>query len=152
MAEPYYISESRSDRLGDIVGSVAIVVSSAADSLPFSAHGRGLRGGLVGVYFSPNQSLADFEQFLDQVGTVVTRSLSRPVLVMGDLNAKAADWGSPRTDAKDEALVDWAAGLDLLVMNTDTAQTFVRRRGGGVHRGRYVRVPHCRATCVGLVG
>jgi len=48
---------------------------------------------VVGVYFSPNRSLADFARYLDRVGVIVGRLLPGPVLIMGDVNAKAREWG-----------------------------------------------------------
>jgi len=112
VAEPYFIPPDRANWLEDVTGSVTIVGPFAAGSLPLSAHTRG-RGyvvaqweetAVVGVYFSPNRSLAEFEEFLDRVGIEVGRLLPGPVLVMGDLNAKAIEWGSPRTDARGETL------------------------------------------------
>lgn len=46
--------------------------------------------GTVGVYFSPNRNLVDFEIFLVDFGAVVNRYHTRPVLLLGDLNAKSA--------------------------------------------------------------
>lgn len=40
---------------------------------------------VVGVYFSPNISLADFEAFLARVGAVVTRPLPSRVISMRSL-------------------------------------------------------------------
>ncbi|EFN89486.1 hypothetical protein EAI_10384, partial [Harpegnathos saltator] len=51
-----------------------------------------------------------------------------PVVVAGDFNAHSEGWGcSPRQrDPRGEALIDWAAGLDLLLMNKGSASTCVR--------------------------
>lgn len=51
---------------------------------------------------------------------------------MGDFNAKSTLWGSPVTDARGEALSDWAARLGLVVINTGSALTCVRQRGGSI--------------------
>lgn len=109
------------------------------NALPFTAVGKGegyvvAKWGelaVVGVYFSPNRSLAEFETYLDGVAAVIMRSLPGRVLVMGDLNAKSALWGFPVTNPKGEALVDWAAELGLICLNRGSAQTCVRQRGGG---------------------
>lgn len=46
---------------------------------------------VVGLYISPNISLAQFEGTLAEVGAVVNRSLPGRVLVAGDLNAKSVE-------------------------------------------------------------
>lgn len=88
--------------------------------------------GIVGAYFSPNKSLADFESFLVELGAVVNRYHPRPVLLLGDLNAKSAAWGSPVTDAKGEALEEWAVTTGLTVLNRGSVYTCVRQRGGSI--------------------
>jgi len=138
VAEPYYVPPDRSNWMGDTSDLVTIVGSYTTNFLPLSAHTRGEgyvvthwgETAVVGVYFSPNRSLADFEKYLDRVGTIVGRLLPGPVLIMGDLNVKAKEWGSPRTDARGEALVEWMNALGLEIMNTGSEQTCVRQRRG----------------------
>lgn len=82
---------------------------------------------MAGLYFSPNRTLVEFDTFLDAVGTEVRRSWPRRVLLMGDLNAKSAIWGSPVTDARGTMLGDWAVLLDLTVLNRGSELTCGRR-------------------------
>ncbi|XP_046974642.1 uncharacterized protein LOC124540911 [Vanessa cardui] len=72
----------------------------------------------VGVYASPNRSLAEFEQLLVEVGALIGQASPNPVLVAGDFNAKSTAWGSPATDARGEALEEWAVSLGLAVINS----------------------------------
>ncbi|KAJ0182732.1 hypothetical protein K1T71_002101 [Dendrolimus kikuchii] len=103
VAEPYYVPP-RSDWAGDLDGSVAIIVRTAAACPPLAGvvKGQGYVAATIGEmvvlggYFSPNRRLADFEGWIEEVGTVVARSRPRPVLVLGDFNAKSVAWGSPR--------------------------------------------------------
>ncbi|CAK1589890.1 unnamed protein product [Parnassius mnemosyne] len=89
VTEPYFIP-ARDNWLGCADGLVAIIGETLIDP----SRGRGwvaaVSGGIVvvGAYFSPNKSLADFEGFLVELGAVVGRYHPRPVLVLGDLNAK----------------------------------------------------------------
>ncbi|XP_045541857.1 uncharacterized protein LOC123723319 [Papilio machaon] len=87
---------------------------------------------LIGVYFSPNRNLSQFERFLDGLEPVVQRASPAQVIVMGDLNAKCAEWGSSITDAKGALLRDWATVIGLAPENQGTAYTCVRGRGGSV--------------------
>ncbi|EFN80931.1 hypothetical protein EAI_12926, partial [Harpegnathos saltator] len=57
-----------------------------------------------------------------------------PVVIDGDFNAHSTEWGcSPRQeDPRDGAFVDWAAQLDLLLMNRGSISTCVWLRGESV--------------------
>ncbi|XP_024882910.1 uncharacterized protein LOC112461763 [Temnothorax curvispinosus] len=54
------------------------------------------------------------------------------MVVAGDFNAKSALWGSPVTDRRGRILETWAAGLDLVIVNSGQVQTCVRRQGGSI--------------------
>ncbi|XP_026331257.1 uncharacterized protein LOC113238638 [Hyposmocoma kahamanoa] len=71
--------------------TVAIVASPAGNSSPLAVK-------------------AQFQAFLETLERAV-RAAPTPVLVMGDLNAKSAAWGSPVTNARGPELEDWAAAL-----------------------------------------
>ncbi|XP_072395050.1 uncharacterized protein [Diabrotica undecimpunctata] len=71
---------------------------------------------VVCCYISPNCTVENYESRLDEIMNEV-RLLGRECLVLGDLNAKAAEWGSPRTDARGQMLMEWIGTLDLVVLN-----------------------------------
>ncbi|TLM46683.1 hypothetical protein FEC32_18895, partial [Acinetobacter baumannii] len=133
VAEPYFVP-ARDNWLGSIDGLVAII----GQTLINPSRGRGWVAavsdgiGIVGAYFSPNKSLADFEGFLVELGAVVGRYHPRPVLVLGDLNAKSSAWGSPVTDHRGEVLEEWAVTTGLVVLNRGSEYTCVRQRGGSI--------------------
>ncbi|XP_026331173.1 uncharacterized protein LOC113238563 [Hyposmocoma kahamanoa] len=139
VAEPYIVPP-RGNWAGDREETVAIVASTAGNSHPLVVKERGsgfvaARWGeaiLIGVYFSPNRSLAQFQAFLETLERAVRRAAPTPVLVLGDLNAKSAAWGSPVTNARGPVLEDWAAALGLVVLNWGHANTCVRRNGGSI--------------------
>ncbi|XP_037874346.1 uncharacterized protein LOC119630099 [Bombyx mori] len=87
---------------------------------------------ILGVYFSPNRTLAEFEVFLSELSRVVGRSHSQRILVLGDLNAKSLAWGSSRTCPRGRAVEEWLVGSGLLVLNRGAELTCVRRLGGSV--------------------
>ncbi|KAJ0180008.1 hypothetical protein K1T71_004599 [Dendrolimus kikuchii] len=86
----------------------------------------------IATYFSPNRRLVDFEGWLEDVGTVVARNRSRPVLVLGDFNAKSTAWGSPSTCARGETLEEWAITQGLVILNRGSVHTCVRQQGGSI--------------------
>nr|CAI5830343.1 unnamed protein product [Callosobruchus analis] len=48
-------------------------------------------------------------------------------LVLGYLNAKSIDWGSPTTDRRGRILCEWLAAMDMIVINDGLIPTFSRR-------------------------
>lgn len=133
VAEPYFIPP-RENWAGDLDGLVAIIGATLVDVSRGHGWVAALVNGIVtiGAYFSPNRSLADFESFLVELGAVVGRSHPRPILLLGDLNAKSAAWGSPVTDPRGEVLEEWAITTGLAVLNRGSAYTCVRQRGGSI--------------------
>ncbi|XP_026331708.1 uncharacterized protein LOC113239056 [Hyposmocoma kahamanoa] len=139
VAEPYFVPP-RGNWAGDREETVAIVASTAGHSPPLVVKERGsgfvaARWGeviLIGVYFSPNRTLAQFQAFLETLERAVRRAAPTPVLVLGDFNAKSAAWGSPVTNTRGPELENWAAVLGLAILNRGHANTCVRRNGGSI--------------------
>ncbi|XP_041972340.1 uncharacterized protein LOC121728266 [Aricia agestis] len=138
IAEPYRILD-RSDWLGDADSTVALVFGPKIVPPPSRSTTRGhgfvvadLRAlTVVGVYFSPNRPIAEFEAFLLRLTTFVSGA-ANPVVVAGDFNAKSTRWGSPATDARGRAMADWLATTGLIVTNRGAASTCVRWQGESI--------------------
>ncbi|XP_028041925.1 uncharacterized protein LOC114251742 [Bombyx mandarina] len=130
VAEPYRVP-SVPDWAGDIDGLVAVVQ----------------RLLVVGVYFSPNRPLAEFESFLDELGQVVGRSRSGRALVFGDLNAKSSAWGSPVTCPRGRETEEWLVGSGLVILNRGAENTCVRRSGGSVVDVSFATPDVARRVC-----
>jgi hypothetical protein len=112
VAEPYCVPDTPG-WIRDLNGSAAVAWTSALDAPGvLLCCGSGFVAVewagmvLVGVYVSPNISLAGFGDFLDGVESCVRRYLPRQVLVLGDFNAHSSLWGNPRTDARGKMLSD----------------------------------------------
>lgn len=139
VAEPYVVP-ARDDWVADRENTVTIIASNSTCSPPFEkvAKGQGCVlatvGGVavIGVYFSPNRNLAEFEQMLVEVGALVEQVSPSPVLVAGDFNAKSTAWGSPTTDTRGDVLDEWAVSMGLVILNRGSVQTCVRRQGGSI--------------------
>ncbi|XP_029155163.1 uncharacterized protein LOC114937420 [Nylanderia fulva] len=116
VAEPYRVLQ-KDNWMGDKVGLVTIIGKAERGALPLSLMGKGegfvlVKWGeaiVVGVYFSPNRDLAQFEEYLGRLADEIDRHLPGKVLVMGDLNAKSDAWGSPVTNARGKVLEEWGA-------------------------------------------
>ncbi|XP_076765240.1 uncharacterized protein LOC143432457 [Xylocopa sonorina] len=123
VAEPYAVPDCPS-WFGNNSGSVAI------------AQPDGSRPGflLVGVYAPPRWPFATFEEFLDGLQTFVSQHAARPVLVLGDFNAHAIAWRSPRTAARGSAYVRAVPGCKC--RGPFMGFPWCRTPGYGVARGR----------------
>ncbi|XP_049885128.1 uncharacterized protein LOC126380050 [Pectinophora gossypiella] len=139
ITEPYYVSP-QPNWAGDPRNSVTITVATGPGSLPLSVRDREV--GFVsaywgdnlifGVYFSPNAPLAEYQLFLDRLGTAVRRTTQSKVIVLGDFNAHSTAWGSPETDDRGEAVEEWAALCGLVLLNCGSTDTWVRRQSGSI--------------------
>ncbi|KAJ8970450.1 hypothetical protein NQ317_000664 [Molorchus minor] len=76
-------------------------------------------------YSSPNISLADYKQYIDGLMEDVTGNTGKSIIV-GDLNVKSPEWGSPTTDNRGAYLSEWISSLDLVVHNNGDIPTFER--------------------------
>ncbi|XP_025163576.1 uncharacterized protein LOC112590638 [Harpegnathos saltator] len=141
-AEPYRVPKNHPRWFGDNLGSVAIIWKAGGNSPPATYVGSGegfvvARWGaliVVGVYLPPTKSL-DFPSFksrLRDMGRAVRRHLPEPVIIAGDFNAKSETWGSRDGDRRGEEVEDWAAGLDLHLLNEGRESTFVGSRGESI--------------------
>lgn len=138
MSEPYRIPP-RNDWVGDADSSVALVFGPKVK--PPSSRGTTRGQGyvavglgaltIVGVYFSPNRPLVEFETLLVRLTTIIGGATS-PVIVAGDFNAKSSLWGSSATDARGRAVEEWLTSSGLVLANRGSASTCVRRQGESI--------------------
>lgn len=68
-------------------------------------------------YFSPNLPQSEFEVFLEELGDSLRDHADKRVIIGGDFNSAATEWGSERTDKRGWALLEWAAVNDLFLLN-----------------------------------
>ncbi|XP_039761464.1 uncharacterized protein LOC120634755 [Pararge aegeria] len=138
--EPYYVP-TQERWVGDMCGSVVIVAANGA-SPPLSPLERGpgfvvVGWGpytVVGLYFSSNRTLAEFEISLtlsaEPFAGTTKGAPWRWKNHLGDFNAKSQAWGSPTSDGRGRAVLVWATHLGLSLLNRGTAHTCVRAQGG----------------------
>lgn len=86
---------------------------------------------VISCYVSPNTVRGEFSNFLIELRDAV-RSFGSRVIVCGDFNSKSKLWGSRMTDDRGMLVEDWAAELDLRILNTGNVPTCVRPQGVSV--------------------
>ncbi|KMQ88867.1 reverse transcriptase [Lasius niger] len=86
---------------------------------------------IISCYISPNATRSEFLSFLDELGLSV-RILESRILIGGDFNSKSTLWGSPFTNSRGELLEEWAAELDLRLVNTGNLPTCIRPQGQSI--------------------
>ncbi|XP_067205363.1 uncharacterized protein [Linepithema humile] len=140
VAEPYSVPDSNPNWVAAADGSAVIIRRHSPRSPSISLMERGrefviARWGalrVVGVYAPPSMSYPEFLQLLREMGAGIRRCLPHPVLVAGDFNAWNMAWGSRRTGKRGENVMDWAAELDLQLLNWGSKSTCVHPRGESI--------------------
>jgi hypothetical protein len=87
---------------------------------------------IVGCYVSPNIRLAAYEAYWDGVAHCIRGYLPCPLLVLGDFNARHRAWNDRLDNAQGETVLDWAATLDLRLLNRGSVPTCVRWQGESI--------------------
>lgn len=135
------------DTLHDATGRAAIYLPRTTVDVDGSGTGGGFVWARIGevtfysCYYSPNDTLAEFESQLEELRESVERTTG-PVVVGGDFNAKSPEWGSTREDPRGEALADIMGDLNLGVCNVGTKPTYVGRGDGSVIDVTWTRTAH----------
>lgn len=140
IAEPNHIPEKHPCWAKDRTNSVAITWrwwrgAPTCDVLESGQYYVAIRWGdiaVMGVYFPPSGTLAEFEMWLDGLKGCVRRHQRRPTLVAGDFNSWSRTWGSKKTGARGRTLEEWAATLDLVLLNRGKTATCVRTQGESI--------------------
>ncbi|XP_050493834.1 uncharacterized protein LOC126875153 [Bombus huntii] len=139
VAEPYSILDASRDA-EDLIGSVAVFWTGIAGSPSCSVIERA-RGfvavkwgdrAVVAVYVSPNISRTEYASSLDGLAACTRRLGACPSLVLGSFNAHSTAWGTRRTNGRGRDVQDWAAALDLRLMNRGSSSTCVAWRGESI--------------------
>ncbi|CAB0039992.1 unnamed protein product [Trichogramma brassicae] len=85
---------------------------------------------IFSIYAPPRLSQ---EEFIGLLNNIVDEAREKnAILVAGDFNAWAAEWGSRETKPRGRALLNALATLDVLLLNTGSKSTFVGEQGESV--------------------
>lgn len=80
---------------------------------------------LISCYFTPNQTAREYSGKLEKLEDAVTEA-DENLIVAGDFNAKAVEWGMPHTNSRGRQILEMAARRGLAVMNVGNTSTFRR--------------------------
>ena len=76
------------------------------------------------VYAPPSLTINEFKDLLDRLAMDARKHSTR--VLARDFNARAAEWGSEKTDARGNELLQAMSCLDMVLLNTETLPTFQR--------------------------
>lgn len=79
----------------------------------------------VSCYFTPNEAINSFRAKIDVLEDKV-REIGGGLVIAGDFNAKAIEWGMNTTDSRGRYILEMAARTGLTVVNTGGVSTFRR--------------------------
>ena len=77
---------------------------------------------IYSCYAPPNDQITDFESMLDQISTEA--SGKSPLVIAGDFNAWAEEWGSTKTNRRGRVLLESIAKLNVVLLNDGIESTF----------------------------
>lgn len=138
-ADALLVSEQYRDRnpafwFPDRLGTAAFWTRNQRE-MPVQSHGRG-RGFVwarckdvtfYSCYLTPNEAIRDFRDKIDCLEDSVLGT-SGHVVVGGDFNARAVEWGMPSTNSRGKYILDFIARAGLVVLNKGNTPT-CRRPG-----------------------
>jgi len=105
---------------------------------------------LYSCYCTPNCSIQEYDLFLGGLEHSISHQPRAPVnlVVAGDLNSHAPEWGSARLDTRGSMLSDFAASLGLTVCNVSSRPTFSRANAASIIDVMLERFPSRRRRLV----
>lgn len=80
---------------------------------------------LMSCYLTPSDRIGDFDEKLNHIEDEA-RELGQHLIISGDFNARAVEWGTDTTNSRGRKVLDMAARLDMNVINTGGSGTFRR--------------------------
>ncbi|XP_050338250.1 uncharacterized protein LOC126764627 [Bactrocera neohumeralis] len=74
---------------------------------------------VISCYLTPSDSTQAFQEKLDNIKDTA-RTIEGQLIIAGDLNARAVEWGMPNTDSRGKRILEMAARLGLIVLSEET--------------------------------
>lgn len=87
---------------------------------------------IISVYMSPKLTSEQFEKKLEEIEEEINKRRRRKLILAGDFNAKARLWGSGKDCAKGRILCEWAAMMELRIVNRGTERTYSKGKGSSI--------------------
>lgn len=86
---------------------------------------------VVSCYLAPSMAWKEVHDCLDSMREDI-RALGGSVVVVGDFNAKSPLWGSPSYCSRGRVVEEWAAEIELCLLNEGNAPTCIRPQGASI--------------------
>lgn len=140
VAKPYNVPENHPNWASDVTGSVAITWrwwdgAPICSLLEQGNHFVAVKWGLfvvIGTYLPPSESIATYEQRLEDIASCIRQFIRFPIILGGDFNAWNNVWGSRSTNLRGAVLEDWGSSLGLHLLNKGAQDTCVRPQGSSI--------------------
>lgn len=131
ITEPNLIQIKKVTEYTDLELNTAIILINKDNKVGAYGKGNGFcwleleHQVVYSCYASPNIAMENFEEIINDLGNSIKRQV-KPVIVTGDFNAKAPEWGHNMADKRGELVNEWTEELNLNVINDGLHPTFVR--------------------------
>lgn len=131
LSEPNLRIAKEKNLILDDKGDAAIWITNSDIRVNTLIKGEGYVGIIIektlffSVYISPNITESETEKNLENMGEVLNTWYGQ-ILIGGDFNAWATDWGSTKTDKRGRMIKEWIAEHNLYYMNDGLTPTFIR--------------------------
>lgn len=128
IAEPYRIPQSPV-WVADETGKAAIWACGVFPLQEVARHSGFVRAKVNGVHFLSCYAPPSLDQdgYIRLMDAIVTEATGlHPIVIAGDFNAWAVEWGSRRTNARGRILLEAFAVLDVTLANRGSKATFCR--------------------------
>lgn len=115
----------------DLLGTAAIWIPNGGVYVESHGAGRGFvwikckEVTYFSCYFTPNEAIADFRSKLNALEDQIV-NVAGQIVVAGDFNARALEWGMPQPDTRGRLILEMAARTGLLILNVGSTSTFRR--------------------------
>lgn len=86
---------------------------------------------IYSCYFSPNDALEKFMREIDELEKSL-RSARGEVIIAGDFNSKAQEWGETRFDRRGRIVCEFLSRNDLIILNEGREPTFRRSNAASI--------------------
>jgi len=136
LSKPFRV-ESTNDWVTDRTGKAALRLCGVGAPLmrDMTAAEGFVRANVDGTwiyscYLAPSLSLTSFRRILDELISDLRRKSN--VVIEGDFNAWAEEWGSLYTNARGRTILKAIASLDIVLLNEGSQHTFNRAGAGSI--------------------
>ncbi|XP_044316451.1 uncharacterized protein LOC123037861 [Drosophila rhopaloa] len=80
---------------------------------------------IFSCYLTPNDTIEAFQHKIDDIEDIA-RQMHGSLIVAGDFNSRAEEWGMPTTNSRGRKILNMSARVGLVVANVGRAPTFQR--------------------------